>query len=141
MSKSGSTPEGRARLAVRGRARGHVERRILVEEPDRLEHEPGPFGWHDRPVLGPGDVVTAAGIAERNVGVLDRAVGFRPGGEPGATRVLVRVIACREPLIGMEGGDPQVLRREYGALVRRRVGVTEREHAGARDELVGGLVA
>src|ERR1700674_2093992 len=91
MSNSRSTSEARARLAVRGRS--HVQRRVLVEEPGRLEHEPGSFGWHDRPVLGPGDVVAAHGVPEHNVGVLDRAVGFGPGREAGTARVLVRVIA------------------------------------------------
>jgi hypothetical protein len=96
-------------LAVRGRARCDIERRVVVEERSRLQHEPGPLGRHDRPVLRPGDVIAAQGVPEHDIGVLDRAVGFRPSGEPGTAGVLVRVIARREPLIGPVRGDPQVL--------------------------------
>src|ERR1700722_12287064 len=96
------------RLAVPRTARGHVQRRGLVEVPGWIEHEPGSFGGHHGPVLGPGDVMTAHRVPEHHVGVLDRAVRFGPGREPGAARVLVRVIACRVALIGMEPGDPQM---------------------------------
>ena len=71
---------------------------------------------------------------------LDRPVGFRPGGEPGAARVLVRVIARREPLIRLERGDPEVFGRECGALRHRGVGVAESQDVAARDERIGRLV-
>ena len=87
----------------------------MVEEPRRLQHEFDAVGRHDRPVLGSGDVVTAQGVPEHDVGVLDRAVGLRAGGESGAAAVLVRVIARWEPLIGLERGDPQMFDRGRAA--------------------------
>src|SRR6185437_9468524 len=43
-------------LAVPGRAGRHVKRRVPVEEPGRLEHEPGPLSRHNRPIFRPSDV-------------------------------------------------------------------------------------
>src|SRR5689334_6401440 len=37
------------------RASRHVEPRVPIEEPGRLEHEPGPLSRHNRPVFRPGD--------------------------------------------------------------------------------------
>ena len=123
-----------------GRARRHVERRVAVEEPGRLEHKSGPFGRHDRPVFGPGDVVTTQGVPQHDVSVLDRAVGLRPWPAVQLARVLVGVITRREPLIGMVRGDPQVPGRECGALGHRGVGVAEQQDVAAGDKLVRGLM-
>src|SRR5690242_15930469 len=126
--------------AVRGWARCDVERGIAVEEPGRLKRESGPVGRHDRPVLGPGDVVSAQGVPQHDVGVLDRAVSFGPGRQPGAARVLVGVVACREALIRLVRGNPQMLRRECGTLGHRGVGVAESQDVAAWNELVARLV-
>jgi hypothetical protein len=127
-------------LAVRGRARCDIERRVVVEERSRLQHEASPVGRHDRPVLGPRNVVTAHGVPEHDIGVLDRAISFRPSGEPGTAGVLVRVIARREPLIGPVKGDPQVLGRECGPPGHRGGGMAESQDVTAGDELLGRLM-
>jgi group II intron reverse transcriptase/maturase len=53
-----------------------------------------------RPILGPGDVVTAHGVPEHHIGILDRAVGLGPVGQSRDAGVLVRVVARRVPLAG-----------------------------------------
>src|SRR6185312_6009097 len=55
--------------AVRGR---QVQGRAGVEEAERPEGEADPIDRHDRPVLGPRDVMAAQGVPEHDVGVLDR---------------------------------------------------------------------
>src|SRR3954471_10780385 len=51
--------------AVAGRLGGrHVQRRVAVEEPERLEGEAGVVDGHDGPVLGPGEVRGAEGVPE-----------------------------------------------------------------------------
>src|SRR5215813_8485184 len=47
-----------ATRVVRGR---HVQGRVGVEEAERPEGEAGPLDRHDRPVLGPRDVMAAEG--------------------------------------------------------------------------------
>ena len=57
------TPAGHAsiRVTVPGR-RGHIERRVAVEEAGRLQHEARPGDRHHRPVLKPDDVRRLLGI-------------------------------------------------------------------------------
>src|SRR5215831_10344550 len=53
--------------AVRGR---QVQSRVGVEEAERPEGEADPLDRHDRPVLGPRDVMAAEGVPQHDVGVL-----------------------------------------------------------------------
>src|SRR5882757_4118506 len=54
-----------------GRRRRYIERGVAVEEPDWFEPERDLVDGHDRPLLGPGDVVDAEYVPEHDVGVLD----------------------------------------------------------------------
>ena len=62
----------------------------------------------------------------------DAAVGLRPLGQAVAAGVLVRVIARREPFLGMERRDPEVLGQEARPLEHRRAGLGERKHVLSR---------
>src|SRR5690349_7291667 len=64
---------GRARVTVTGAARRDVEPRVAVEEPDRLEREPGVVDRHDRPVLGPREVGGAERVPHDDVLAVDVA--------------------------------------------------------------------
>ena len=70
-----------SRVAVAG-ARRHVERRVAVEEADRLEPERDGVDRHHRPLLRARDVVDAEHVPEHDVGVLDRAVLRGPRRQP-----------------------------------------------------------
>src|SRR6476620_7478772 len=72
-----------------GRGRRYVERRIAVEEAERLQPERDDVDGHHRPVLGPGDVVHSEHVPQHDVGVLDGPVGLRPLAEPGVRHRLV----------------------------------------------------
>src|SRR5215472_15984333 len=52
----------------------HVQGRVGAEEAERPEGEVDPLNRHDRPVLGPRDVMAAEGVPQHDVGVLDRPV-------------------------------------------------------------------
>ena len=64
-------------VAAAGAGR-NVEGGVAVEEAPRLQRERDRVHRHDRPVLGPRDVVDAEDVPQHDVGVGDRAVGLRP---------------------------------------------------------------
>src|SRR5215471_12409456 len=81
-----------------GARRRHVERRVAVEEANRLQREAGGGDLHHRPVLRGGDVVGAEAVPEDDVGVFQIAICRDVAREAGAPRVLVRVVAGGIPL-------------------------------------------
>ena len=133
-----------ARVAVGafGRVgRGHVDRRVLVEEPERLEPEGDRVGRHDRPVLRAGDVVEAEHVPEHDVGALQRLVVGDPAGHPLVAFGLRRVRARRPALVVVVAGDPERVTDDRCSEVLGGGGVHHRREAGGRHELVGGVRA
>ena len=59
-------------------SRWYVVGRVFVEEVDGFEHKSEVAGGHDWPVFGAGDVEIAEGVPDDDIGVGDRAIGFRP---------------------------------------------------------------
>src|SRR5215831_6964266 len=78
----------------------HVQRGVRIEKTKRPERETGPLDRHDRPVLGPWNVMAAEGVPEHDVGVLDGPVCLGPLREPGPSGMLARVVPGRKPLAG-----------------------------------------
>src|SRR5439155_17996024 len=110
---------------VRGR---YVQCRVPVEEAMRQEVKPDVLHGHHWPLLGAHCVMRTHGVPEDHVLVLQLAVALDELRQTGASRVLVRVVARGEHLIGVVLGDPEVLGRELRSLNRERVGLIEREH-------------
>src|SRR5579862_7085258 len=89
---------GRLARALRG-VRREVQRRVPVEEPERLEPERHGVDRHHRPVLGPGDVVDAEHVPQHHVGVLDPPVRGGPSWKPRVAQRKVRELPARPPLV------------------------------------------
>src|ERR1700729_2766905 len=79
-----------AAVAARRRPRRQVDRRVPVEEAERLQREPGVLHRHDREVLRPAEVGHADRVPHHDVGVDHRPVGRGPPGQPAPARGLVR---------------------------------------------------
>ena len=107
---------GRCRTDVGGFVR-EVHRGVCGEEAGGFEHEAGVFDGHDGEVLGLAHVRMAEAVPHHDIGVFDVAVGGDVGGEAGAALVLVGVVAGGEAFFRGVGGDPDVFRREAGAVV------------------------
>ena len=97
----------RAGGATVPRLRRHVERRVPVEETERLEPERDRVHRHDRPVLGPGDVMQAEDVPEHDIGVDQRLVVGDPLGQPVIGQALGRIRSARPLLVVVVAGDPQ----------------------------------
>ena len=90
----------RASLPLERRS-AQVERRVSVEEVDRLELEPEPVSRHHRPVLGLRHVVVAECQPEDEVAIDQALVATLVLRQTGRARVLVGCVAGRVALIGI----------------------------------------
>src|SRR5438309_4047478 len=105
------------------RMRGRdIQCRVPVEESLRQEVKPDVLNGHHRPLLRANGVMRTHRVPEDHVLVLQLAVALDELRQTGASRVLVRVVARREHLIGVVFGDPEVLGRELRSLNRQGVG-------------------
>ena len=119
-----------------GVARRHVERRVAVEEADRLEPERDGVDRHHRPLLRARDVVDPEHVPEHDVGVLDRTVLRGPHGQAAVLLALDHELAAGPALVRVERGHPERVGDGLRAAQHRRVRVHHRREGAARDELV-----
>src|SRR3954453_9100038 len=59
--------------------RDHVQRRVAIDEPERLEPEDDNVDGHHRPIYRPGVVVVAEPVPHPHIRVLDGPRGQFPG--------------------------------------------------------------
>jgi hypothetical protein len=97
--------------------------RVLVKKAHRLEGKAAVGHGHHRPVFGAGDVVVAKDVPEHHIGVVEVAIALRPFRQSLPAGVLIGVRTCREILVGVVGGDPEVMVQEPGPFADGRVGV------------------
>ena len=95
------------RASLQPVARGHVQGRVAVEEPERLEPERDDVAGHHRPVLRPGDVVDAEHVPEHHVGVLDGPVRRGPDRQARVMLAQVREVAAGPALVLAVGRHPE----------------------------------
>ena len=129
--------------------RRDVQRRILVEEAERLEPEGDRVCRHDRPVLGPGDVVDAEDVPQHDIGVSQRRIVADPVADPQLVRTepaagfgarLGRIVTGRPALGVVVRGDPQRMPDHRGTLVDRRRRVQQGRDRRAGHELVTRMI-
>src|SRR5258708_37282871 len=76
-----------------------VERRVAVEQPERLEPERDRVDGHHRPVFRAGDVMDSEYVPEHHVGVLDGPVLRGPPGQSRVPLAEAREVAARPALL------------------------------------------
>src|SRR5580704_9520142 len=133
-------PSSLAGWAVRG-WRGHVQRRVAVEEAGRLEGESAARDRHDRPVLRARDVRGAERVPDHDVFAVDVPVARDEGGQAGSAGVLVHEVAGRPALVRVVPGDPEMVGGEAGPRGQRGGGVGQQDRRGLRVERVTGRTA
>ena len=117
--------------------RRHVIGWIHREEPRGLQQESDVGRRHHRIVLGPRQMSVPEGVPEDHIGRRDRPIRRGPSHKTVASGTLIWIITRREPLVRMEGRDPDVMIDEPGPppppCLRRgeRYGVVAREEAVA----------
>src|ERR1700759_5314106 len=99
---------------------GHVQGRVAVEEPGRLQPERHRVGGHHRPVLGPGNVVDAEHVPQHHVGAGGRPVLRGPGAQAVVLLALVAELPARPAFGRVVGRDPQRVPDDPGPLEYRR---------------------
>ena len=104
-----------------------IERWIAVKEADRLEPEGDRVHGHDRPLLGPGDVVNPEDVPEHDVGVVDYAVLGCPGRQPAILAALDDELAARPALVLVKRCNPKGVGEHLG---RRSTGESASSIAG-----------
>ena len=81
------------RIRRRSVRRRQIQRRVAVEEPDRLKHEAAGLDGHHGPVLGPRQVGRTDGMPEHHIRIFDVAVVGGPGGQAVTAGIQVGMVA------------------------------------------------
>ena len=98
-------------------ARGHIDRRIALEEVHRLQRHPDDLARHDREILHSHDVLQPELDPNYDILIDDVILTVGPGTHAGAAAGLVRVFAAGVELVVAVAGDIDVVVGEFGALV------------------------
>src|SRR6266478_1698900 len=96
--------------------RWHIKSRAAVEKARRLQREANHLHRHDRPILGPSDMIGSKGIPDNEISVFQGTILLHVDWEPIVASLLIWIISGGIALSRIVCRDPEVLSDKASAL-------------------------